>query len=50
MTDWSYEDVKNASVTASVVGNGKGKKLSFTSIREKLVIIRKTVTDSSTLK
>ena len=36
------EDVKNASV--------KAKKLSFTSIREKLVIIRKTVTDSSTLK
>ena len=44
------EDVKNASVTASVVETVKAKKLSFTSIREKLVIIRKTVTDSSTLK
>ena len=29
------EDVKNASVTASVVGNGKGKKLSFTSNKRK---------------
>ena len=44
------EDVKDASVTATVVENGKAKKLSFTSIREKPVTTRKTVTDSSTLK
>ena len=45
------EDVKDASVTATVVENGKAKKkLSFTNTREKLDITRKTVTDSSTLK
>ena len=37
------EDVKDASVTASVVENGKAT-------REKLDITRKTVTDSSTPK
>ena len=30
---------------ASVVKEGRAKKLSFTSIREKLVIIKRTVTD-----
>ena len=44
------EDVANASVTASVVENGKAKKLSFTNIREKPVTTRKTVTDSSLQK
>ena len=44
------EDVKDASVTATVVENGKAKKLSFTNTREKLDITRKTVTDSSTPK
>lgn len=40
--------VEGATVTASVIGDGKAKKLSFTSIREKLDTIRKMVTDSST--
>ena len=41
--------VEGATVTASVIGDGKGKeKSSFTSIREKLDTIRKTDTDSST--
>ena len=38
-------DVANATVEASVVKRGRAKKLSFTSIREKPVITRKTVTD-----
>ena len=44
------EDVKDASVTATVVENGKAKKVIVTNTREKLDITRKTVTDSSTLK
>ena len=40
-------DVANATVTASVVKNGKAKKIIVYSTREKLVITRKTVTDSS---
>ena len=40
--------VEGATVEASVVENGKAKKLSFTNTREKLDTIRKTVTDSST--
>ena len=44
------EDVANASVTASVIENGKAKKLSFTNIREKPVTTRKTVIDSSLQK
>ena len=43
-------DVANASVTASVVENGKAKKSSFTNTKEKLDITRKTVIDSSSLK
>ena len=43
-------DVANASVTASVVENGKAKKVSFTNTKEKLDITRKTVTDSSLQK
>ena len=35
------EDVKDASVTATVVENGKAKKLSFTNTREKLDITEK---------
>ena len=42
--------VEGATVEASVVENGKARKLSFTSIRENLDTIRKTVTDSSTQK
>ena len=44
------EDVKDASVTATVVENGKAKKVIVYKYREKLDITRKTVTDSSTLK
>ncbi len=41
--------VEGATVDSfSVVENGKARKLSFTSTRENPVIIRKTVTDSST--
>ncbi len=39
--------VEGATVEASVIGDGKAKKLSFTSIREKQVTTRKTDTDSS---
>ena len=39
--------VEGATVTASVIGDGKAKRLSFTSIRENLDTTRKTVTDSS---
>ena len=42
--------VEGATVSATVVKEGKGKKLSFTSIREKLATIRKMVTDSSLQK
>ena len=42
--------VEGATVSATVVKEGKGKKLSFTSIREKLDTIRKMVTDSSLQK
>ena len=42
--------VAGATVEASVVENGKAKKLSFTSTRERLDTIRKTVTDSSILQ
>ena len=37
--------VAGATVTATAVGDGKAKKLSFISIREKLAIIRRTVID-----
>ena len=40
--------VEGATVEASVVENGKAKKVIVYSIREKLDITRKTVTDSST--
>ena len=40
------DDVANATVTASVVKEGRARRLSFTDIRENLDIIRKTVTDS----
>ena len=39
--------VEGATVEASVIGDGKARKVSFTSTREKLGIIRKMVTDSS---
>ena len=40
--------VEGATVTASVIGDGKAKKgLSFTSIRENLDTIKRMVTDSS---
>ena len=42
--------VAGATVEASVVENGKLEKLSFTSTRERLDTIRKTVTDSSILQ
>ena len=42
--------VANASVTASVVGEGKSKKLLFTSTRERLAITRRMVTDSHILR
>ena len=42
--------VAGASVTASVIGEGKDKRLSFTSTREKLATIRKMVTDSFSLR
>ena len=38
-------DVANATVEASVVKEGRAKKVIFTSIREKPVITRKTATD-----
>ena len=41
-------DVASATVSATVVGEGKERKSSFTSIRENPVIIRKMVTDSLT--
>ena len=44
------EDVASATVTASVVENGKAKRLSFTNINRKPDTTRKTVTDSSTPK
>jgi len=43
-------DVADASVTASVLKTEKLKKLLSISIREKLVITRKTVIDSSSQK
>ena len=42
--------VAGASVTASVVEEGKDKKVSFTNIRERLAITRRTVTDRLSLK
>ena len=44
------EDVKDASVTASVVENGKAKKVIVYKYKRKTDITRKTVTDSSTPK
>ena len=41
--------VEGATVEASVIGDGKAKKLSFTNTKENLAITRKTVTDSSIL-
>ena len=43
-------DAAKATVDASVVENGRGRKLSFTSTREKPVITRRTVTDSPSPK
>ena len=43
-------DVANASVTASVVENGKAKKVIVYKYKRKLDITRKTVTDSSLQK
>ncbi|KIR01411.1 LSU ribosomal protein L21p [Lachnospiraceae bacterium TWA4] len=42
--------VEGAKVTATVVGDVKGKKLLFTSTREKLDIIKRMVTDRTLLK
>ena len=42
--------VAGASVTASVIEEGKARRLLFTSIREKLAIIRRMVTDSCSLR
>ena len=44
------EDVKDASVTASVVENGKAKKVIVYKYKRKTGYTRKTVTDSSTPK
>ena len=44
------EDVKDASVTASVVENGKNRKVIVTNTNAKLDITRKTDIDSSTPK
>ena len=44
------EDVKDASVTASVVENGKAKKVIVYKYKRKTGYHRKTVTDSSTPK
>jgi len=41
--------VSGATVEAEVLGDGKGKKVLFISIREKLAIIRKTDTDNNIL-
>ena len=43
-------DVAGATVTASVVKNAKARKVMFTSTRERPDIIKRTVTDSSTLR
>ena len=44
------EDVANATVTASVVENGKAKKVIVYKYKRKPDTTRKTVTDSSLLK
>ena len=44
------DDVKSASVSATVVENGKAKRSSFTVIRERAVITRRTDTDKHTLR
>ena len=43
-------DVASASVSGTVVKQGKGKKSSFTSTKEKQVITRRTVIDKHTLR
>ena len=43
-------DVASSTVTATVMDQGRGKKLSFTNIREKQVITRKMVIDKHTLR